>query len=420
MLIKSKIKTICGEQLFMREIKELQNGLKILYKQSPNTPRTTLCLNFSLNQEEKIPGLNAVMTRLFLQGTTTRSAEQLAQELDEYAIELICELKSDYLSFKFVCLNEDFDKALELLSDVIYNTTFEDWEKEIFKYEGEIQVGLDSPRNKALEAFYKNIYANHPYGNTDTIILENLNKITKEDIIEAYTTIRKTSRKAITIVGDIDTNKALTNVENHFSNLEESTKEVIIFNKQPLTETKIIEQTKENLNQAHIIQGWLVPTYKTQDHAPLMLLNVILGASGLSSRLFCELRDKKGLAYVVRSSYETALSTANFHIYIATEPKNIETALAGFKEEIDKIKAELVSEKELEDAKNNILGKWAFSLETNQRQASLMCHYGILHLGFDYLEEIKTLIKKVTPEELRECANKYFTDEDYVLSILKP
>jgi predicted Zn-dependent peptidase len=168
----------------MKEIRELQNGLKILYKQSPNTPRTTFCLNFSLNQEEKIAGLNAVMTRLFLQGTQSRSAEQLAQELDEYAIELICELKSDYLSFKFICLNEDFNKALELLSDVVYNTTFDDWEKEIFKYEGEIQVSLDSPRNKALEAFYKNIYENHPYGNTDTIVLENLNKITKEEAKE--------------------------------------------------------------------------------------------------------------------------------------------------------------------------------------------------------------------------------------------
>ena len=404
----------------MKEIKELENGLKILYKQSPNTPRTTLCLNFSLNQEEKIPGLNAVMTRLFLQGTTNRSAEELAQQLDECAIELICELKSDYLSFKFICLNEDFNNALELLTDIVYNTTFNDWEKEIFKYEGEIQVSLDSPRNKALEAFYKNIYKDHPYGNTDTIILENLNKITKEDIVEAYSTIQKTSRKIITIVGDVDTNETLKHVEKAFSPLAKSSKEVVIFNKQPITETKKIIQTKENLNQAHIIKGWLVPTYKTEDHAPLMLLNVILGASGLSSRLFCELRDKKGLAYVVRSTYETALSTANFHIYIATEPKNIETALAGFKEEIEKIMTEIISEQELEDAKNNLLGKWAFSLETNQRQAALMAHYGILHLGFDFLDEIKEKIKNVTAEDLKICANKYFTDEDYVLSILKP
>ena len=401
----------------MREIKELKNGIKFLYKESKNTPRTTLCIDFSLNQEEEIPGLYAVMTRLFMQGTTNRTAEELAKELDEYAIELICELKSDYLSFKFICLNEDFEKALEILTDVIKNTTFEDYKKEISKYEGEIQVAMDSPRAKALEAFYKNIYANHAYGNTETIILENLNRIHKADIINAYKTIRNNSRKVVTVVGDI---KELSGIESAFGDLEESSKEVVIFHKSPITDTKIVEQNKDNLNQAHIIKGWLVPSYDSKDYAPLMLLNVILGASGLSSRLFSELRDKKGLAYVVRSTYEAALSAANFHIYIATEPKNIETALAGFKEEIDKIKCELVPEKELADAKSNLFGKWAFSLETNQRQASVYAHYGILHLGFDFLEQVKTKVQAVTPQDLMECANKYFTDEDYVLSILKP
>ena len=401
----------------MREIKELKNGIKFLYKESKNTPRTTLCIDFSLNQEEEIPGLYAVMTRLFMQGTTNRTAEELAKELDEYAIELICELKSDYLSFKFICLNEDFEKALEILTDVIKNTTFEDYKKEISKYEGEIQVAMDSPRAKALEAFYKNIYANHAYGNTETIILENLDKIKKEDILNAYKTIRNNSRKVVTVVGDI---KNLAGVESAFGDLEESSREVVIFHKSPITDTKIVEQNKDNLNQAHIIKGWLVPSYDSKDYAPLMLLNVILGASGLSSRLFSELRDKKGLAYVVRSTYEAALSAANFHIYIATEPKNIETALAGFKEEIDKIKCELVPEKELADAKSNLFGKWAFSLETNQRQASVYAHYGILHLGFDFLEQVKTKVQAVTPQDLKDCANKYFTDEDYVLSILKP
>lgn len=404
----------------MREIRDLKNGTKFLYKKSDNTPRTAFCLNFSLNQEEKIPGLYSVMTRLFMQGTKNRTAEELAQELDEYAIELICELKSDYLSFKFICLNEDFDKALEILADVVKNTTFDDFQKEIVKYEGEIQVAMDSPRNKAIEAYYKNIYANHPYGNTETIILEHLDKITKENILNAYKEIRENSRKVITIVGDIDFNLALDQTEKAFGDLEESSKEVIIFHKSPLTETIVLEQEKEDLNQAHIIKGWLVPSYEGKDFGALMLLNVILGASGLSSRLFCELRDKKGLAYVVRSSYETALSAANFRIYIATEPKNIETALAGFKEEIDKIKVELVPEKELADAKNNLFGKWAFSLETNQRQAALLAHYGILHLGFDFLDEMKKKIQDVTVQDLRECANKYFTDEDFVLSVLKP
>ena len=399
---------------------ELKNGIKVLYKNSPNTPRTALCFNISLNQEEKIPGVYSVMTRLFLQGTVTRTAEQLAQELDDYAIELSSELKSDFLSFKFVCLNEDFEKALELLTDIINNTTFEDYKKEIEKLKGEIQVSLDSPRVRALEAYYKNIYKNHTYGTTETVILENLDRITKEDVLGAYDEIRKNSRKVITIVGDLNADNTIKVIENAFCSYDKNVKEVVKFHKSPTPNTIVIEQEKEDLNQAHIIKGWLVPTYDSKDYPVLMLLNVILGASGLSSRLFSELRDKKGLAYVVRSSYDVSLSAGNFHIYIATEPKNIETALAGFKEEIDKIKAELVSEKELSDAKSNLFGKWAFLLETNQRRSAFLGLHGILHLGFDFMEKNRERIQAVTPEEIRECANKYFTDEDYVLSVLKP
>ena len=150
-----------------------------------------------------------------------------------------------------------------------------------------------------------------------------------------------------------------------------------------------------------------------------MLLNVILGASGLSSRLFLELREKKGLAYTVRSSYENHKKAAVFSIYIGTEPSNIETSIAGFKEEIEKIKNILISEKELHNAKNNIIGRQQFITETNSQQANLMAYYAITGKPFDYQKSVIEALKNVTSEELKECANKYFT-EDFVLAVLKP
>ena len=148
-------------------------------------------------------------------------------------------------------------------------------------------------------------------------------------------------------------------------------------------------------------------------------MNIILGASGLSSRLFLELRDKKGLAYVVRSSYDIAGLGANFSIYIATEPKNIEVSLKGFEEEIEKIKTIPVSEEELENAKNNLFGKWAFISETNSQQANWLAHYGIMGFGFDFREKAVERIKKVTPADILACANKYFNEKS-VTAIIKP
>ena len=134
---------------------------------------------------------------------------------------------------------------------------------------------------------------------------------------------------------------------------------------------------------------------------------------------FLELRDKKGLAYVVRSAYDIARLGANFSIYIATEPKNIETSLKGFEEEIEKIKTIPVDEEELENAKNNIFGKWAFISETNAQQANWLAHYGIMGLGFDFFDNAHSRVKNVTAQDILNCAQKYFND-DYVLAILKP
>lgn len=402
-----------------RKTTNLNNNIEFFYKRNKNTPRAALCMNFSINNPEKGAGIYVLMTRLFLQGTKKRTAQQLAEELDAYAIEFSNELKQDYLRFRFVCLNEDFSKAIEIMSDIIKNSTFEEFDKEIAKMVGEITAELDSPRAKVSDGYYKTLFANHPYGNTSTKILENIKNITKQDVIDAYHSIIDNSKKILTFVGDLEFDKILPELNSNFGDLPDDKFEKNFKEIEPLTSHKDAEIIKPDANQAHLLKGWLVPSYKDKDYPALVLLNIILGASGLSSRLFLELRDKKGLAYVVRSSYEPLALCGNFSIYIATEPKNIEVSLAGFKEEIEKIKSVPVSEEELANAKNNIMGKWAFATETNVQQACLAAHYGIMGLGFDFNDEVKELIKKVTSQQLLDCAKKYFTD-NYVYAVLKP
>ncbi len=402
-----------------KKITNLDNNIEVFYKRNENTPRVALCMNFSINSPEKGAGIYVLMTRLFLQGTKKRTAEQLAEELDSYAIEFSNELKQDYLRFRFVCLNEDFEKALEIMSDVIKNSTFDEFDKEIAKMAGEITAELDSPRAKVSDAYYKTMFEAHPYGNSSSKILENIKNITKQDVVEAYNSIIKNSRKVITFVGDLDIEHVLPVLNNSFSDLPNDKDIKTQIPVKALGSNKVAEIIKPDANQAHLLKGWIVPSYMDKDYPALVLLNIILGASGLSSRLFLELRDKKGLAYVVRSSYEPLVLCGNFSIYIATEPKNIEISLAGFKKEIDKIKTIPVGEEELENAKNNIIGKWAFTTETNNQQACIYAHHGIMGLGFDFLDKIKLSVKEVTAQQILDCANKYF-NENYVYAVLKP
>ena len=398
----------------MREL-ILNNNIKVCVKQNKNTPRVALTLNLSISEPEKFSGEYSLMNRLLLKGTKKYSSEELSTILDENAIDFSTEMKLDYLRFRFVCLNEDFEKALEILREVILNSTFDEFEKERVKLKGELTAELDSAKVKVSDLFTKTIYKNHYYGNSYTKVLETLDKLNGDEVKQSYFNILNNSTKTLVLVGDVDE----TLLEKYLSDIPASIEtESHIVSPNPIKQ-EYGEIIKKDANQAQIIQGWIVPTIGSPEYPVLMLMNVILGASGLSSRLFLELREKKGLAYTVRTSYETHKKSAVFSIYIGTEPSNIKTSIAGFKEEIEKIKAIPVSETELKNAVNNLIGKQQFVTETNSQQANMMAYYSIMGKPFEYQKTVVEMLHKVTPDDILNCANKYLTD-DYVLSIIKP
>lgn len=397
----------------------LDNNIPVVLKANRNTPRYAMCFYFKIEEPEKKAGLYTILNRLFMQGTKHRTSEQLAQELDENAIDCYSEMKQDFIRFKLQCLNEDFEKGLDILSDIIQHSTFNEFEKEVIKLKGEIEAELDEPKSKALDGFYKAIYPNHPYGHTYTKILEDIDSITKEEVIEAYQNLIKDSAKVISLAGDFDETFIMNLFKLYFSDLNNAENPESKIPEIALTQNAVIKIEKEDASQSHIIQGWHVPTIFDKDYAPIMVMNTMLGSCGLSSRLFLELRDKKGLAYVVRSSYETYDKAALFTVYIATEPKNIKTSLEGFKIEIAKIKNEAVGEAELENAKNNLIGKRQFFTETNLQQSSLMAFYEAKGLGADFEEELVELVNAVTIEDIQRVANYCFKDP-YVLTVLAP
>ncbi|MCR5260271.1 MAG: insulinase family protein [Candidatus Gastranaerophilales bacterium] len=398
---------------------QLKNGIKVILNENKNTPRTAITFYLRIANPEIKAGTNILMNRLFLQGTKKRTAEQIANETEENAIELYSEIKTDYLRFKGLSLNEDFDYMLEILEDIMLHSTFKDLDKEVIKLKGEISADLDSPKAKASDAYYRTLYENHPYGNTSTKVLEDVDKITKKDIKSTYKNIMETSEKVISVAGDFDEKKLLKQLEKHFGKLKNNSNFVSAIKAPKLTKDKLKIIEKNDAKQAQIFEGWLFPTYSDKEYATICVINSILGASGLSSRLFLELREKQGLAYTVRSIYEIKAKTGAFTIYIGTEPKNIKTAIDGFKSEIEKIKTIPVDEKELQDAKNNVIGKRGFYFETNALISSVTGMYEIQELGCDYEQTFIENIKKVTSEDILKCAKKYFSKHK-VLTVLAP
>ena len=178
-----------------------KSGINILLEKANSTPRMCASFFFKINKREKIFGINSLLARLLLQGTKKYNAVELALEFENQCIDISSKSKQDYIKLSLIFLNEDFCKAMDLVADLIMNSTFENWEKEIFKMKGEIISDLDNPRIKLTDTFTKEIFRNHPYSSTLTNILDSIDKITFDDIKQAHIQMLNNA-SAIVLVGD--------------------------------------------------------------------------------------------------------------------------------------------------------------------------------------------------------------------------
>ncbi len=261
------------------KITRLKNNIEFAYKRNRNTPRIAFYLNFSLNNPLPDPGVYSLMVRLFMQGTKKRSAQALSEELDKYAIEFSAEMKLDYVKFKFVCLNEDFERAMEIFSDIVKNTTFEEFEKERTKLEGEIIAELDSPRVKVIDSYYKNIYEGHNYGYTNTVILENLKNITKEDVVNAYKAIVDNSKKVAVFVGDLDYERVDGLLEDYLGDITPSVENLPQLKRPELTETKKVEVIQQDAGSTGQYQLIIGKSRSSFQHIRQIILDLLFPAS---------------------------------------------------------------------------------------------------------------------------------------------
>ena len=178
-----------------------KDGIDILFKNNKNTPRSAVCLYFSIDKPERYAGIYTLFSKLLLKGTKTRSAEDLADIIEGSGIEISVKCKQDYLKVSALFLNDDFNLAMEVLSDILQNSTFDEFEKEVFKSRGEIVSDLDSPQVKASDAFIDGIFEGHYYGNSYSKMLSDIDKIQKQDVVAVLSQIAN-SKKVISIAGD--------------------------------------------------------------------------------------------------------------------------------------------------------------------------------------------------------------------------
>ena len=415
-----KIKQLATEE------SKLQNGATLLYTPISTAPR----LAFSMflpggNLLDSVPGLSDMVDRLLMKGTATRTQEQISIEIDGLTLEVDTDTKRDYTAIHATMLEEDLDASFELIADFFYNATFSEFEREKQKVSGEVMMDLDSPKSRASDQFMRRIFQDSAYGTVGSLILEHLPKMDSLDVVKAhYQGAFNPKNLIVSVAGNISADKVARVIERYFPADDRPVSAI-----SPALESRICGLTierdelvtfpRDDSSQAHIYKGWLMPNARHEDFGAISVLNTILGGAGLSSRLFLELRDKQGLAYNVRSTYESYRFKGLFYLYIGTEPGNKDKCLKGFIEEVGKLVDIPVGEQELEDAKRNILGRRSVFLETAHQQANYIGANYTLGRSLADIERVPAQIEAVTAADVQRVAQTYLT-KPAVVSIVGP
>ena len=243
-------------------------------------------------------------------------------------------------------------------------------------------------------------------------------KITKKDLIEFYNHIFEPENIIISINGNVDKDQTISELTRIFKpkggNVFDYTKFTVPIIKTPRISTQIDKNTQTD---------WIFLAWQTdgltnlKDYATLQVIDSLLG-SGMSSRLFKNLRDQEGLAYQLGSSFNPNMRRGSFVVYIGTNPQTLDKAKAKLFEEINRLKTEYVGSTELQEAKDKLIGQFVIAQETNLEKASSIGWFEASGRGYEFKNKYEELINSVTETDIIEIANKYFNN-NYVLSIVK-
>lgn len=400
----------------------LSDGATMLY--TPNSSNDIIAISIYAKGGQlldKIAGTANLTAATMMKGTKNYTSLELSQVLEDNGIKIVPSVGADAFSVTVLTTKDEYDKTMELLNEVVNNAIFDDYEIEKVKSDklSAIKTDKDVPIKQAIEEYRDMIYKNTPYSISSKVLEKNIQNIKKSDIIEYYNKIFNPKNIVISINGNIDKDKTIQDLNKIFEPKADSqTFDYKTYDsKIPRITTPRTNTIKMPTETAWILLGWQTDgVLSEKDYATLQVIDSILG-TGMSSRLFKELREQEGLAYQLGTGYSPNVLRGSFMMYIGTNPATLEKSKQGLFSEIEKLKTEYVGDKELKDAKEKLIGNYVIGLETNLDKASNIGWYETSTRGYEFKEKYVDLINSVTDADIIEVANKYFND-NYIMSIV--
>ena len=407
------------------DIHTLKNGLRIALVPMPESATATIIImtgTGSRYENEKENGLAHFLEHMFFKGTKKRpDAHSISSELEAIGSVYNAFTSKDHTAYWAKVSKQYIDTAINVLSDMFINSTLAS--KEIEKERGtiiqEIDMYEDMPMNNVDNVFEKLIFgADHPLGRTILGPKENIRTFSQKDFAEYLKRNYTPENTIVCVAGSFSTTKVLAKLRREFGKIKRVKQPELV----PFTSVQTSPRVaikKKKTDQTHLMLGVPSYPYLHKDEYALAVLATILG-QGMSSRIFIEVREKRGLAYSVRAWTEKYPDTGYFVVQAGIDHEKVQKVVETILSEFRKIKRENVSAAELKKAKSFIKGALAISLETSDGMAGDAASSLVAIGKIRRLEENLRGIDKVTDADIKRVANDILRTEKLNLALIGP
>ena len=387
-------------------------GSPVYYVHTEGLPMVDIQLVFdagSARDKEKF-GLASLTAGLLDTGAGSWNADEIAQRFESVGAKFSAGSSIDMATVSLRTLTDKplFDKALDTMQVILAKPAFKEAD---FKREKNLTLaGLkqqeESPGALASIAFYSTLYGTHPYAQPDSGLLKTVTALKSTDLRHFYQEYYVAANAMVVIVGDLSKEQAELAAEKLLSGLPLGKKP------EPLPEvtmpvTASLQHTQFPSTQTHVLVG-LPGTYrKDPDYFDLYVGNHILGGSGLVSKLFNDIREKRGLVYGVSSAFVPMKKPGPFLISLQTRNDQTTEALQVLNKTLADYIAQGPSEDELVAAKKNITGGFAMRFDTNKKLASYVAMIGFYDMPLDYLDTFQAKVGAVTVASITDALKRH-------------
>ena len=391
----------------------LDNGLRIVMEKIDYVRSASIGIWVNVgsnNENEETNGVSHFIEHMLFKGTDNRKANEIAEDIDNLGGQLNAFTSKECTCFYVKVLDENINEALDILSDMFFNSLFsqEEIEKEISVVIEEIKMYEDSPEDIVHDKLSEVIFSGSPMAYNILGTEENLKTFNNSKVKKYMEKNYSPSNTVVAIAGSFDEEELISIIEQKFKYWENE--EVRHVHKESTYQRKVIGINKD-LEQLHMCIGNRTIGRHDKNYHPLLVLNNLFGGT-MSSRIFQEVREKKGLVYSVYSFVSNYSNTGIFSIYAGMSYEQAEDALRTILKEMVNIKNGNISQEEFLRAKQQIKGNYILSLESTSSRMSAIGRRELLYNEIIYPEEVIESINNVKMEDVLEIAGELFKIEN--------